>query len=897
MTRFRVLVSRVLDVVLRRPRESRLSEEIQTHLDFLIDQHIAQGMPPSAARAAARRAFGGVDQLKESYRDQRGLPFVGTIGQDLKFAFRMLAKDRRFAIATVLALGLGVGSVSAVFTVLNTMMFRALPFKDVDRLVGIQGFGEDRRGMGVSYADYESLARNVTAFESVAANGSDQGTAVIVDVENRERYPPGRARRTRVSTNAFAVLGWPTALGRSLRAEDDLPGAPSVVVISDDLWRLRYDADPTVVGRSVLVDDVPATIVGVMPPKFTWPVINQVWQPLGPSLETAAARDRQAVTVTARLRPGVTLAQVNAELDAAAKAMPVPAPPLKKRDTYTASFVSDNVNGGSAARRVVWTLMGVAALVLVIACANVASLLLARSMTRVREIAIRSAVGATRWRIVRQILIECLVLASVAGVIGLVLSRFGARFLATGFDLYEEGAPNITPFWVDLSLDAFTYLFVVSVCLVMTLVFGLGPALYLSRNNATNVLKDGGRSSTVRTQRWTGALVTGEIALTLILMTTAGLMWRTFIAIRTTDLVIDTSRLTTMKVTLPAGAGQSDQSRRDFIARLDERLAASGRLPSVAVTTAFQIIGSPGTTRQLGIAGRAIDKEGQPPTTQIMSVGDRYFETLRLPIVRGRALAPDDGGTGREAVVVTEAFVERFLPNADPIGERVQLVDPEAKGVTVAWHTIVGVARSIPSHFVNQQPPPLVYVPVRSALGSPREVTIVVGDVPLVTAATVVREELRTLNPSLALYAMQPLDKIVEIGSNAQQLLGTFLGSLAGIALVLAAVGVFALTAHNVVQRTQEIGVRMALGAPVGQVIWLFLRRSLTHLAIGLALGMWGALSAGKLFGAFVLNGGATDYPTTALVTVVLIAIATLASMVPARRAARVDPLVALRHD
>jgi putative ABC transport system permease protein len=897
VTRLRVLVSRVLDVVLRRQRESRLSEEIQNHLELLTDQYVAQGMSPADARAAARREFGGVDQIKETYRDQRGFPLFETIVQDLRFAFRMLGKDRRFAVATVLALGLGVGSVSAVFTILNTMMFRALPFAEADRLVGIQGRGEDRRDVGVSYADYETLARNVTAFESLAANANDQGTVIIVDVENRDQYPPGRARRTRVSSNAFAVLGWATALGRSLRTEDDLPGAPAVVVISDDLWRLRYNADPAVIGRSVLVDDVPSTIVGVMPPRFTWPVINQLWQPLGRSLDTAAARERPSVTVTGRLRPGVTLAQVNAQLDAAAKSMPVPAPPLKKRDTFTASFLSDNVRGGNAVVPVVWTLMGVAALVLVIACANVASLLLARSMTRAREIAIRSAIGATRWRIVRQILIECLVLASVAGVLGIILSRFGARLLASGFDVYEEGAPNVTPFWVDLSMDGFTYLFVASVCVVTTLVFGLGPALYLSRANAASVLKDGARSSTVRTQRWSGALVTCEIALTLVLMTTAGLMWRTFLVLRDANLVIDTSRLTTMKVTLPTGAGQSDQSRREFVARLDERLVASGRFSSATLTAAFQVIGHTGTTRQLAIAGRASDKEGKPPTTQVASVGDRYFETLRLPIVRGRALAPDDGGVAREAVVVNEAFAERFFPNEDPIGQRIQLVDPGANGVAFAWHTVVGVARSIPSHFVNQQPPPLVYVPLRSAIESPRSVMIVLGDVPLATAASLLREEVRALNPSLALYAIQPLDRVVEIGRNAQKLLGTFLGGLASIALVLASVGVFALTAHNVVQRTQEIGVRMALGAPVGRVLWLFLRRSLTHLAIGLTLGMWGALSAGKLFGSFVLNGGATDYPTTSLVTLVLVVVAALSSTLPARRAAKVDPLVALRHD
>lgn len=898
MSGLRVWFSRLFDLVLRRQRESRLSEEIQTHLDLLTDQLIAQGMTPAAARAAARREFGGVDQIKETYRDQRGVPFIATIAHDLRFAFRMLVKDRRFTVTAVLALGLGVGAVTAVFSIVNAMMIRALPHRAPDRLVSVQSYTQERQAIATSYADYEALVRQVTAFEGLLASGSDQGAATIIDVEERQRYPPDRVRRTRVSANAFDVLGWRAALGRGFRPEDDRAGAPAVAVISDDLWRSRYGAHPSVIGRSVLIDEVPSTIVGVMPARFTWPVINQLWEPLGtaPGL-TTEARARQSVSLTGRLRDGVTLARANAEMDAVAKALPAPAPPVKKTDTFTASFLGGNVHGGSGAIPVVWALFGLAALVLVIACANVASLLLARSMTRAREIAIRSAIGASRWRIVRQILIECLVLASAAGIVGVVLSRFGAQLLASGFDVYEEGSPNVTPFWVDLSMDAMSYLFIVVVCLAITVAFGLGPALYLTRARAAEVLKDGGRSSTVRTQRWTGALVVCEIALTVILMTTAGLMWRTFLVIRNADLIIDTARLTTMKATLPTGPGHSDQSRRDFFNRLDETLAASGRLPSVALTTAFQVVGPPGATRQLVIAGRRADPGAKPLTTRMTSIGDRYFETLGLPIVRGRALGAEDGGAGREAVVVTEAFVAQFFANEDPIGQRVQLVNPEAKGAVAAWHTIVGVSRAVPSPFANQPPQPIVYAPLRSGLESPRAATIVVGDVPLATAAAVVREELQALNSSLAVYGIQPLDHAVAIGSGAQRLLGTWLGTLALIALTLASVGVFALTAHSVVQRTQEIGVRMALGATLGDVVWLFLRRAFVLLALGLTIGMTGALPAGKLFGSFVLRGGATDYPTTSLVAVILVLVATCASWYPARRAARVDPMIALRHE
>jgi putative ABC transport system permease protein len=525
--------------------------------------------------------------------------------------------------------------------------------------------------------------------------------------------------------------------------------------------------------------------------------------------------------------------------------------------------------------------------VLLIAWANVASLLLARSMARSREIAIRAAVGATRWRIVRQLLIECLLLAVLAATVGAVLSHYGADLLATGFDPIEPGMPNARPYWVDLSMDGSSYLFIALVCLVTTIGFGLGPALHLSRGHANAILKDGGRWSTARTQRWSGVLVTAEIAMTLVLLTTAGLMWRTFITLYHADLVIDTSRLMTMRVNLPT---------RDFFFRLEERLATSGRLSSVALTTG-RFIGSPGSTRSLSVAGQSVDPSAKERTTQILTVGDRFFETIGLPIVRGRALTRSDGDIGAEGAVVNERFAALFFPNQDPIGQRIQLANAAMKGVTFPWHIIVGVSRTVPSPFVNQQAQPVVYVPVRSDPEPPRFAAIVVGDMSLAAAAAVLREEVRALNPSLAVHAIESLDTDVARGRMAQKLLGTWLGILAGSGLLLASIGLYALTAHGVVQRTQEIGLRIALGAPVGQVIWLFLRRSLTHLALGLTLGMAGALFAGKLFASFLVGGGSRDYATTSLVTLVLIVVATLASMLPARRAANVDPLVALRHE
>ncbi len=788
MTPLRVFVSRLLDIVLRRRRESRLSEEIHTHLDLLTEQHIVQGLSPDDARAAARRSFGGVEQIKESFRDQRGLPGAVAVIQDLRFAVRMLAKDRLFAVATVLALGLGVGAVNTVFAIVNTTMIRDLPFSDPDRLVSVRAELEGSRDGGVTYREYLELARRVTSFEAILAHDHGDYATMSEPADERkthETHPPLRVRRTWVTANTFAVLGHAPVLGRGFRAEDDVPGAPAVAVLSDDLWRWRYQADPSVIGRPVTIDNVPATIVGVMPPAFTFPMIAQMWQPLGAS---PLERGGQPLAIVARIHRDAALPQVKAQLEAAARAISVPIDSNRKIVGFTSPSLQLYTRGGRTARQMLWILFAMASLVLVIACANVASLLLARSITRSREIAIRTAVGATRWRIVRQLLIECLVLASLAATLGAGLSRYGARFLVSGFDLIEPGMPSVRPYWVDLSMDLSAYLFVAAVCLITTVAFGLGPALYTSRKHASSILKGGGRHGTARAARWTGALIAGQIALTLVLLTITGLMWRSFITLYRADLVIDTSRLTTMRVAVPGGSGQAADTGREFVAQLNDRLAASGRLSSATMANG-QIIGSPGSSRELVIAGRARGPAGKAPTTQYLSTGDRFFETTQLPIVRGRGLGAGDGDAGREGAVVNERFAALFFPNEDPIGRRIQLIDPRAGIPRHPWLTIVGVSRTVPSPFANQSDQPVVYQSFRVDPVPQRSMTILVADVPLEAAAHALREEVRALRPGLAIYAIEPLDAAVARGRMAQKLLGTSLGILAGIGLLLASVG------------------------------------------------------------------------------------------------------------
>jgi putative ABC transport system permease protein len=903
VTSVRVLLSRALDLLFRRSRDARLFEEIDTHLDLLAAQHEARGLTPEEARAAARRSFGGVEQVKAVYRDQRGLPAFDAIAFDARFALRMLIKDPRFTVATAVALGLGLAATTSVFALLNTVLIRALPFPEADRLVGVRTVLPDAGEAPVSYRDYLEL-RRLPAFEGLGA--AADGSATIADPGGAgDRAdggrPPERLRRTFVAANTFAVLGRTPALGRTFRADDEQPGAPAVAILSDGLWRQRFAADPAIVGTTVRIDDLAATIVGVMPKGFTYPLIAQLWQPLSASPHVSAAgREVRTLHVVGRLSRGSDLARARAELDAAAVALqqqyPAANAPTNSGARLTARPLRAMTGAAGGARQILLTLLAAAGLVLAIACANAASLLLARSITRAREIAIRAAVGASRWRLVRQLLIECLLLGVLASGIGVVLSRYGARLLATGFDIIEPGLPNVTPYWVDLSMDSSAYGFLAVLCLLTTLAFGLGPALHISGRSVNDILKEGGRSSTAGRggSRWSSVLITGEIALTLILLTGAGLMWRSFLALYRADLVIETSRLTTMRLSLPEQRYKSPDQLEDFFVRLNDRLVSSPGIAQVTMTSE-QLFGPPGGARQLVIAGRSPQAGSKPLTTRYAAVGDRYFETLGLPIVRGRGLTVASGSSETEAVV-NERFASLFLPNEDPIGRQVQLRDPRAAGAPSPWMTIVGVSRTLPGTSMNAPPAPAVYVPFRSDPAPPSSMTLVAAGADLPTAAAALREEVRAMDPNLPLYAIEPVEAAVARGRYPQKLLGTWLALLAAIGVVLAAVGLYALTAHGVAQRTQEIGLRMAMGASGSEVIWLFLRRSAAQLAIGLALGVTGALFVGRLFQQFLLHAGARDLVTTSLVALLLIAVAAAASFFPARRASRVDPLVALRH-
>ena len=875
--------------------DAALAEELELHRELTERTLEERGLTTAAARIEARRRLGNVTLVRDDARDVWGWAWLQDIWLDVRFAARMLTKDPRFTLAVVLALGLGIGVNNSVFTVINTALIRDVPFAEPDRLLDLGLINRDGRDVGLSYPDY----RDWTAATTLEGIGVSVDAIMNVSDEGRA---PQRLRGTYVSANTFGLLRSQPVLGRGFLPADDRPDAPPVAIVSYGLWQDRYGGDPAVIGRPVRINNVVATVVGVMAPRFSYPFITEAWQPLrfAPSLELESRNARPFRNVIARLAETADLPRAQAEVEAIAAGLAQSFPDSNK-DLRPKLQLMKNSVGARQAKPMLMTFMGAVGFVLLIACANVANLLLARATTRSREFAIRASLGATRWRIVRAQLIECLMLAALAGGLGTICSLYGAKALSVGFSVIEPGASPgaLMPFWVDLSVDKMVLAFVGTTCLFSTLVFGLVPALQAARINVSGALKEGGRGATTGRQwrRWTSVFIVAEVALTVVLLAGAGLLWRSFYAKYRADLVVDASGLVTARLTLPANRYDTPAKRQQFFAALQERLASVPALGAVAITSQPPL--SPGgASRTLVIEGAPAAAGVKAPTVSYVYSGPRYFDALGIRMRRGRTFADGDAWAGREGAIVDERFAEAYFPGSDPIGRRIQLRSETPAQAPSPWLTIVAVAPTMPDF----SPPPLrhavVHVPIGAEPSPGQDISVVArSTADLAVVAAAMRDEVRAIDPDLPVYAIETVDAAAGRARLPQRLVSTWFGVIALIGLVLSTLGVYALTVYGVAQRTQEIGVRMALGARGPQVAWLFLRRTAAHLAVGLVLGVCGTLATGKLLQSFLVETSAHDPLTLAAVVIFLTTVAAVASLIPSRRAARLDPVTALRGE
>ena len=809
-------------------------------------------------------------------------PVIDPLMQDLRFAFRLIARDRWFAAAAIGAIALGIGANATGFSLVNSVFLKGLPFEESDRLHVLTWQTRAGRRANVSHSELQQWRARSSSFEDIAATWP-----VSLNISD-DLALSEEASGAWITANTFALLRRRPMLGRDFDAADERPGAARVVIIGERIWRSRYGGDPAVLGRLLRVNAVPAAIVGVMPADMKFPENTGVWLPFDPVI----ARQRRVLAAFGRLRIGTTRDSAQVEMNVIGRQLARESPESTKDLTgaiRVETFTERSVGG--AARPMFYTVMGAVVFVLLIACANVASLLLSRSAYRAREIAMRAALGASRSRIVRQLLTESLVMSAAGGGIGLLLASAGVK-------LFNAAMPPVMPFWIVFDIDYRVFAYVAAVCVLTTVLFGLAPALHVSKSNAVDVVKEAGRGVTgSRRFRWfTSSLIVGELSLTLVLLAGAGLMIRCFVTLHSIDLGIDSDRLLTMRLQLPDSKYQSPEARREFFDRLQARLAAIPGVDGAALTNG--VPPNDGGERFLEV------DEPVPGLDAVMvgtvTISPEFFDVVGVSLLRGRRFGPADGATGAETVIINERLAQQFYPGKDPIGSRLRFTERGfTRGQsTDAWRTIVGISPSIKhgspeDRYTNA----VVYIPYRQE-SVPAVSLLLHSTLPAASVMKAAQRAVQAIDRDLPVLPVQTATQVVAETQWWYRVWGGVFGAVAVVALLLSSFGLYAVIAYTVTQRRQEIGVRIAVGARPRQVCWLVLKRGLAQVAVSLPLGLLGALALTRVV--WVRGVGpiaSTDPLTFAAITVFLIIVALAACVVPARRAATVDPIAVLRAD
>ena len=875
----REAISRVLDLVLRRRRDELLAEEIQLHLDQLASDYAARGMTPAEAQIAARRAFGGIEQTKEAYRDQRGLPVVDALTQDVRFAMRLLRRDRVYSLTAVLVLALGIGVNNMLFTILNAHTIRGLPIDRVDRVVYVSTFDDRIPDRGLSFLDFEDLRGAAQSVNLAAFAGAPM---VIAEDERAAERLDGAF----VSDNAFSLLGAEPLLGRTFAQDDARSGAERVAILGTGAWTSRYGADRSILGRSIRVDGQATVVIGVMPARSGFPSSAEIWLPLShmPGL-TAQTRDARTLSVFGRVQEPVSVAEARTEIESIVDRLSREHPETSKN--VRARVVPINERFLGRLSDPAWlAFMTVGFLVVLISCANVANLVLANAAQRAREIAVRSSLGASRRRVLRQLLIEGTVLAAVGGTLGLMLAAIGVRLFRTAIP------PNVLPYWLDYALDARVFLALVAVSVATVFLFGLPPAIHASKTDVIGVLKDGGPTATSRrgTQRWTTAFLAVEFGLAVLMLAQLTMTLRNTRPGVPSDEIIDSRQVITAAITLPAASYQSPGQRNEFYRRLHERLAANPAISTMSIASALPLQGAP--QQRLEIQGRPPTGDRGPSVRTVM-VAPQYFQTLGLTLPRGRDFTDDDGAPGQAHAIVNERLVSELFSGQDPIGQRISFVPSEGSSVR-NWLTIVGVAPDIRQRPVPE-PDALVYVPYRTA-APPTAVLLIRSPADAADLAPSIRREVQSVDPQLPLYRMRTMAQAVRDAQWNGRLSATLIRVLTLIAVGLSAVGLYAVTSYSVSRRTHELGLRMTLGARPRHVATVLGRRVFVQLTFGFFAGVLSTMLWDRLFSSGGPGPGATDPLSLTIVAAMLTGMAVIACAVPIYRATHLDPVQALRR-
>jgi predicted permease len=872
----------------RQRSEQELDQEVRSYLDLLTDEKIQEGMEPEVARRAARIELGGVEQVKEEVRAVHTGVWLETVLQDVRYGVRMVRTNPGFSLLVVLTLALGIGANTAIFSVVYGVLLRPLPYQHGGQLVVLHQQATHAHLSDVpfsvkeifDYRDYNHSLDAVVEYHNM--------NFLLLGKDLAERVEAGV-----VSANFFDVLGVKPLLGRTFVAGDESPNAEPVIVLSYQYWQRRHGGDASIVGRVFQMNDRPHTVIGVLPPIPQYPEENDIYMPTSacPTRSSAAFianRDARMMTVFGRLRPGVELPKAQADLSTVA---------LRLESAYPDNYPKPYGYGVAAAplrqdlarraRTTLLVLLGAAGFVLLIACANVANLMLARLLKRERELAVRRALGASRARLIRQLLTETTLLSVAGGALGLMLAP-------TVLTLLVRFAAQFTTRAAEVRMDTPVLLFTLLVSVLSGLLFGFAPALS-SGGRTADALKQGSAQTTSgrRHQRLRGALVVLQVAVSFVLLIGAGLMIRSFVRLQSVDPGFSSNQLLGLRLSPNFSRYTNNQQWSALADNVLRRVRALGGVKSAALSSSFpfsprKVANGPGNS-DFEIEGRPVAKGQLKPSTDTTLASNGYFETIRQPLLQGRTFTEHDNADAVKVGILNQALAHHRWPSENPIGKRITF------DAGKNWITIVGVVGDAREYGLDRQPVDEAYLPV-DQFGFVGGLVVRTSADP-VSMIPLIRKTLHDVDPQLAVDQVETIERLERESVASPRVTAILLGIFAGLALVISASGIAGIMALSVSQRTPELGIRMALGQPRNSLVRMVVRQGLVVSLAGTALGLLGAVVLGRLLSSLLYATSPTDAITFAAVSLLFVAVVALACFIPARRVTRIDPFTALRQE
>jgi predicted permease len=880
-----LLWQRVRTLFRRNRVEQELDRELQFHFDQQVDEYLARGMSLNDARNAAKRSLGGIAQVQEECRDMRQTNRIDTLLQDLRYAARTLSRAPGFTVVIVLTLALSIGANSAIFSVIQGVLLKPLPYPQPDRLVRIYFKGTTQPKFPMNPNDLRDFRSRNRTFDGIAGMTRN-------DAQLSGSGDPLMLRAFDVTAGYFKVLGLTPAMGREFETTDETTPPSRYAIISDRLWRNRFASDQAILGRSVVLDAIPHTIIGVMPPGAKHPGNTyhavedgdsvDVWRPF--AYGNPKQRGGHFMDGFGRLKPGVSLEQGIADLKSVLAQVITEYPAVKGWDTYAVPLHQELVG---RTERMLFVLLGAVGLLLLIACVNAANLLLARGGIRVREIAVRSALGASRGRIIRQLLTESVLISLAAAAAGTLLAWGGVKVLAASL---PEGFPRASEIRLDLGVFGFT----LALAVLTGLLFGLMPALTAAKTNLQDNLRSSGRGSSGdgKQSRMRSLLVVGETGLACVLLIGAGLMLHSFVNLVREDPGFRPQNVISAAISLPRQRYKEPAQRTQFYDRLTSELMTLPQAQAAGVGSDLPWTGYDENAGGFRIEGHAPDSADNTTARYHMASPD-YFRALGMPLLRGRFFTPQDDANAPSVIIINETLANRYMPGEDPVGKRMTFArNPKEKN----WMRIVGVVSDVRDQPEQAVAHPAFWMPVVQQPISNVLVTFRSSADPG-TLPQQLRETIRRLDPELALSDLRSLDQVANAAFSGPRFALFLVGLFAVLALALATFGMYGVISYSVNQRMSEFGLRMALGAKPGDLMKLILLQGLGLATIGALLGVAGAIGLGRLLEGLLYGVKSTDPLTSAAVVAVALVTAALACYLPARRAASVDPMFALRSE